>query len=93
LPGLADVGTDPPRVTSADAFADFRAWHVVNEGQPTRTKQRRFTEDLQGAALPGVRYIPGHHGFRGFEGLRLKERTAGMRAATSRLVWDSEYPV
>jgi hypothetical protein len=44
-------------------------------------KQRRFTEDLRGTALPGVRYIPGHHGFRGFEGLRLKELTAAMKAA------------
>jgi hypothetical protein len=80
-------------VSSADAFTDFRAWHLVNEGQATRMKQRRFTEDLRGAALPGVRYIPGYHGFRGFEGLRLKDPTRAMQAATSKPVWDGTYRV
>jgi hypothetical protein len=56
-------------------------------------KQRSFTERLRGAMLPGVRYIPGHHGFRGFEGLWLKDWTPAMKAATSKLVWDGTYPV
>ena len=81
LPALEVVGSEPARVTSADAFADFRLWHLAEEGQASRMKQRRFTESLRGVALPGVRYIPGHHGFRGFEGLRLKEQTAAMNAA------------
>jgi phage/plasmid-associated DNA primase len=93
LPALAFIDGEPPRVTSAAAFADFRTWHLANEGQPTRMKQRRFTEDLQGAGLSGVRYIPGYHGFRGFEGLRLKELTPEMRTATSRAIWDGTYPV
>jgi P4 family phage/plasmid primase-like protien len=81
LPPIEGAAAEPARVSSADAFADFRLWCMAEEGQATRMKQRRFTEDLQGAGLPGVRYIPGQHGFRGFEGLRLKEQTPAMRAA------------
>ena len=81
LPALEVVDSEPARVTSAEAFADFRLWHLAEEGQASRMKQRRFTESLRGAALPGVRYIPGYHGFRGFEGLRLKEQTGAMKAA------------
>jgi phage/plasmid-associated DNA primase len=32
LPSLAAVEGKQPRVSSADAFADFRKWHLVNEG-------------------------------------------------------------
>jgi hypothetical protein len=81
LPALEVVDGEPVRITSAEAFADFRLWHLAEEGQASRMKQRRFTESLRGVALPGVRYIPGHHGFRGFEGLRLKEQTAAMKTA------------
>jgi phage/plasmid-associated DNA primase len=91
LPPLADV-EKPPRVSSADAFADFRAWHLVNEGQAPRIKQPRFTQDLQGAGLSGVTYIPGSNAFRGFEGLRLAAPTAAMMAATRRTVWDGTWP-
>jgi phage/plasmid-associated DNA primase len=90
LPALADV-EEPPRVSSADAFADFRAWHLVNEGQTPRIKQARFTQDLQRAGLDGVRYIPGSNGFRGFEGLRLGKQTDAMNAATRRAVWDGAF--
>jgi phage/plasmid-associated DNA primase len=91
LPPLADV-EKPPRVSGAEAFADFRAWHLVNEGQAPRIKQARFTQDLQGAGLDGVRYIPGSNGFRGFEGLRLAKLTDAMQAATRKAVWDGTWP-
>jgi P4 family phage/plasmid primase-like protien len=85
LPPLAAVDGALPRVISADAFGNFRAWHLATEGQPTRLTQRTFTERLRGAALPGVKYIPGHHGFRGFEGLRLKDKTAEMLSYSAEL--------
>jgi hypothetical protein len=56
-----------------------------------RIKQARFTQDLQGAGLDGVSYIPGSNGFRGFEGLRLGKQTDAMNAATRRAVWDGAF--
>ena len=84
-PNIVVVGEPPPRVSSRDAFADFRVWHLVNEGQPTRLAQRTFTERLQGSGLPGLKYIRGSNGFRGFEGLRLKSRSDEMTLAAAEL--------
>jgi phage/plasmid-associated DNA primase len=81
-PVLTAVGEEPekPRVTSAAAFADFRIWYQAEEGRPPTINQRTFTERLQSESLPGVRYIPGSNGFRGFEGLRLAKETREMQA-------------
>jgi hypothetical protein len=64
---LTVVGEEPekPRLTSAAVFSDFRIWYQVEEGRPPTINQRTFTERLQAASLPGVRYIPGSNGFRG----------------------------
>jgi hypothetical protein len=79
---LTVVGEEPekPRVTSAAAFQDFRIWYQAEEGRPPTITQRTFTDRLQSESLPGVRYIPGSNGFRGFEGLRLAKETKEMQA-------------
>src|SRR5262249_16948988 len=57
LPALEVAGSAPQRVTSADAYEDFRHWHLEIEGKRATIGQRTFTERLRGAALPGVRYV------------------------------------
>jgi phage/plasmid-associated DNA primase len=48
-PTLTLVGEEPKkvRVTSAEAFLDFRMWYLVEEGRPTTLTQRTFTERVQ----------------------------------------------
>jgi phage/plasmid-associated DNA primase len=77
---LTVVGEEPKRVriTSTAAFLDFRIWHQAEEGRTAAVGQRTFTDRVQAQSLPGVRYIPGSNGFRGFEGLRLKAMTEAM---------------
>jgi hypothetical protein len=72
LPPLEVVGEQPPRVKSGEAYRHFRTWFENENEQPSKLGQRTFTERLREAGLPGVRYIDGVHGFRGWEGLRLK---------------------
>jgi phage/plasmid-associated DNA primase len=74
----------PQRVTSAALFRDFRVWHFVEEGKATTLSQRTFTSRLEAQMLPGVRYIGGSNGFRGFEGLRLAALTPEMETAFER---------
>jgi phage/plasmid-associated DNA primase len=78
---LTLVGEEPKkvRVSSAEAFLDFRIWHQAEEGRAATINQRTFTDRIQAQALPGVRYIPGSNGFRGFEGLRLAKPTEAMQ--------------
>jgi phage/plasmid-associated DNA primase len=77
----------PSRIPSAALFRDFRAWHLAEEGKPPSLNQRTFTSRLEALMLPGVRYIPGHNGFRGFEGIRLASLSPEMEA-----VFDREDP-
>jgi phage/plasmid-associated DNA primase len=77
---LTIVGEEPKpkRTTSAAAFLDFRIWHQAEEGRTATITQRTFTDRVQAQTLPGVRYIPGSNGFRGFEGLRLAKPTEAL---------------
>lgn len=71
-PPLEVVNGEKPR-QNAEVFRDFQQWHEDVEGKQTAMVQRTFSERLQGAGLPGVPYVASH-GFRGWEGLRLKKR-------------------
>jgi|SRR5215469_12015307 len=84
---LTLVGEEPEKPRSAAAFSDFRNSYQAEEGRPPTINQRTFTERLQSASLPGVRYIPGSNGFRGFEGLRpAKETKEKMEVELRRLL-------
>jgi len=72
-PPLEAVNSEKPRISNADAFRDFQRWHEDVEGKKATIGQRTFTERLRSAGLPGVSYVA-KHGFRGWEGLRLKKR-------------------
>jgi phage/plasmid-associated DNA primase len=80
-PSLTELGEEPQksRIPSADVFRDFRAWYWAEEGKAPPLQQKAFTDRIKGQKLPGVRYISGSNGFRGFEGLCLATPTTEMR--------------
>jgi P4 family phage/plasmid primase-like protien len=73
ITGFGVVGEEPPRVTTRDAYEDFRAW-AISEGYSLNglPSVNTFSQRLQ-AAGPGKGIAYRHSGkFRGFVGLRLK---------------------
>jgi phage/plasmid-associated DNA primase len=70
---LAVVGKGPPRMTSRDAYEDFKSW-AVSEGysQNALPNVNTFVQRLRAAVTSmGINYKRSG-GFRGFVGMRLK---------------------
>jgi phage/plasmid-associated DNA primase len=69
------------RVSSADIYRHFCMWAWAEEGKGPSLGQKAFVDRVKPLLVHGERYIPGSNGFRGFEGLCLKEPTELMKAS------------
>ena len=80
---LSATGEEPKkaRISSADTYRDFQAWHWAEESKAPTLGQKAFIDRIKAQIGEAIRYIPGSNGFRGFEGLRLKEPTEVMKAS------------
>ena len=79
----AEDGEKPQkiRISSADAYRRFCMWSWAEEGKGPSLGQKAFVDRVKPLLVHGERYIPGSNGFRGFEGLRLKDPTELMKAS------------
>jgi hypothetical protein len=79
---VEDDKTPPKiRITSADTYRHFWIWSWAEEGKAPSLGQKAFVDRVKPMLVHGERYIPGSNGFRGFEGLCLKEPTELMKSS------------
>jgi phage/plasmid-associated DNA primase len=76
-------GEKPPkiRISSADTYRHFCMWSWAEEGESPSLGQKAFVDRIKPMLVHGERYIPGSNGFRGFEGMCLKEPSELMKSS------------
>ena len=71
----------PIRISSADTFNHFCMWSWAEEGKGPLLGQKAFVDRIKPLLGPGERYVPGSNGFRGFEGMRIREPSDVMKSS------------